>query len=84
MRPDLERAAHDAGDAAAAGADGMHRDLGNLDRQAGDAPLGGELDLAVTHDADVEAGAAHVDGNDVAVTRGGRRRDGADDTAGRA
>ena len=61
-RPDLQNAAAvDRRDAAAAGADGVHVDHRQAQRHAEvEVRLFGDARLAVDHDRDVEAGAAHV------------------------
>ena len=69
-RPDAQRAAGvDPADAAAAGAyrvDVQHR---HADRQAAHLGVAGERDRTAMYHADVEAGAAHVRGDQVAGTR---------------
>ena len=64
FRSDTQAAAGvDAGDAAAAGADGMDVDDGQPQREAGDFAFGGARDYAGA-EGDVGAGAAHVEGDD--------------------
>ena len=84
LRPHLEGAAGiGAGDAAAAGADGGDVDHRHEHRVAADPGVarGGLVVAAVDHDADVGAGAAHVEG-DEAPPAGMLRRPGAAQHAG--
>ena len=77
LRPDQEGALADPGDRAAAGSDALHVDHRQADVVAvAPVPVGLDLGVAVPHEADVEAGAAHVDGDEVglAAPLGGHRR----------
>ena len=65
LRAHRQRAAGDPGDRAAAGADGHHVDHGQRQRPFADMAVLGERDLAVLDQADVGAGAADIDGDDV-------------------
>ena len=79
LRPDGERArVEDAGDGAAAGADGDHVDHRQADRPAADAAVGGEARLAAVDQADVGGGAADVDADQVGVSAAGADIGGAD------
>ena len=58
------------GDGAAAGADALHVDHGQTDVvPVPPVPVDRDGGLTVAHDAEVEAGAAHVDGHEVALAR---------------
>ena len=69
FRTDLESAPDHPGDAAAARAYGVDVDLRHLHRIGADLAFGRESDLTAAHEADVEAGAAHVHGDDIVEPR---------------
>ena len=72
--PDGERSAGiEPGDGAAAGADRVHVEAGQADRESTDAPLTGRLRHAAADEADIGAGATHVEADGVRVAAGRRR-----------
>ncbi len=84
-RPDAQHAAGVApDDAAAAGADRRDVDDRRADRQAVDARLRRDDRLAVGDQADVGAGAAHVEGDQVVAIRSADLADRTHDAGGRA
>ena len=67
-RADVQHAARvDAGDGAAPGADAGDVEAVQGDPVAGDPPIGGDRGLALHDERQVGAGAAHVEGDEVAV-----------------
>ena len=84
LRPDMQDAAGiDPRDRAAAGADRGDIEAVERDAVAGDAAVHDQRRLAVDDEADVGAGAAHIERDQVGLTREPRRVDAAGDAAGR-
>src|SRR5947207_645041 len=84
LRADAQRATLvDPGDGAAAGADRVDVDDRDADRRAFEAGLARHLRRAVEHQADVGAGAAHIERDDVAEAGEARDMGAGDDPAGR-
>ena len=68
--PDAQQSTLDARDRSAAGADGADVDHRRVEVVAAGLMLGRNERLAVDDDRDVEAGAAHIGGDDIAMSRG--------------
>ena len=82
---DEQGALADPRDRAAPGADALHVDHRQTDVVAvAPVPVGLDLGTTVAHEREVEAGAAHVDGHEVAHAHRARSEGGAHDTARRA
>ena len=84
LRPDAQAAGLGVGERAAAGADRVDVDDRHQQREALERRLGGDVGLAVDDEADVEAGAAHVDADQVRTVEHARQRDAAHRAADRA